>query len=141
MRYEWEDNITLDVPDGWTLNEPGNLIELVPPDESGALHVTILERERRGEPKTNEAMELVQWFQSRRGADAKIAERYDGHVSEAWATFDTAEDGEPMSWSVLSRVWPEIAVLASYSHNPRALQHDATVEKIFRSIQPVEHKK
>lgn len=50
LKYELSVNITVDVPNDWSIHEPGNLVELIPPDESGALHITVLDRDVPGFP-------------------------------------------------------------------------------------------
>lgn len=136
MRYEWEDTITMDLPDGWTLNEPGDVIEVVPPDDSGALHVSILERDRAEPPSLNEASELVAWFQRGRGADGKIETfRDDSGMPAARSRFTTAQDGEPMAWVVQSKVWPDVAVLATYAHDPKIRKHAAAIDATLTSIE------
>jgi len=135
VKYEWSGNITVDVPNDWTIHEPGNLIELVPPDESGALHITVLDRQRPGIPTREEAIELVNWFKERRGGEGRI-ETTTGSEIEARSRFDSADDGEPMNWIVVSKVWPDRAVLASYSQAPHSFSNDVIVDAIIKSIRP-----
>lgn len=135
MRYEWDNTITIDLPEGWTFNEPGEVIEAVPPDDSGALHVSIFDRDRIESPSIIEAAELVAWFQRRRGADSQIDTTRDANgVPIARSHFTTAQDGELMTWLVESKIWPDVAVLASYVHDPRVRKYAAVVDAALSSI-------
>jgi hypothetical protein len=135
VRYEWEETITIDLPEGWTLNEPGDVIEVVPPDDSGAIHISIFDRDRPESPSIKEASELVAWFHRRRGAAAKIETfRDESGVPAARSRFTAAQDGKSMAWRVQAKIWPAVAVLATYVHDPRVKKHAAVVDATLSSI-------
>ena len=138
MRYVWKNLITADVPADWVINEPGDVIELVPPTEDGALHISILERDRDAPPRSEDARELVDWFKERRGADASThVETGSDGIPVGRAEFVVAEDGEPMRWLVVAKVWAPVAALVSYCSGPESRQRTAAVEEIISSIQAV----
>lgn len=135
MKYVWQDLVVIEIPDGWTLNEPGDLIELVPPGGDGALHISILERERTDPPSDQEARELVEWFRDRRGGEGKIDAEVDKNgASLARTAFEVVTDGESVGWTVVAKVWSSLAVLASYCFAAARKGVADGVETILESI-------
>ncbi|HEY3351091.1 MAG TPA: hypothetical protein VGM13_15035 [Thermoanaerobaculia bacterium] len=136
MRYVWPGNISLDVPAGWQVKEPGDLIELVPSSGRGAMHVSILDRERSEAPTEQEARELAEWFRDRRGGDGEIVVAIEpDRLPSARTSFTVAEDGVPMSWTVYTKIWPERAILASFSSEPGFAKDLGEANTIFKSLQ------
>lgn len=79
----------------------------------------------------------MNWFKERRGGEGRI-ETTAGSEREARSRFNSADDGEPINWIVVSKVWPDRAVLASYCQALHAVSNDVIVDTIIESIRPVD---
>jgi hypothetical protein len=106
----WGDLISLSVPSDWIVNQTDDLIEITPPGDDGALHITILRRDKSESPSDAEARELVDGFVSQQAVVSSIT--YDA----AGAHFSSRCDGQVMRWDVSAKVWQDLAILSSFCH-------------------------
>ena len=137
MRYVWPGKLSLQFPDGWHLSEPGDLIEVTPPDESGAAHISVFHRTEPGLPSTADARALVGWFAKRRGCGSVEVDSFQHEgVAEGGALFESVEDGIRTAWYVRAKVWTREAILASYCTAPGRAAHLPEFLAMVESAQP-----
>ena len=139
MRWVWDGVFSVDIPEGWKVNEDGDLIEIVPPEPVGAVHISVLRRKREGAVRAGEASELAANFAERQGgAGVKPAERAEGHQRIATLEFETEIENAPdrLHWDVQVRVWNERALICSFCHDGRHMAVLSAASAMFSSIQP-----
>jgi hypothetical protein len=137
VRWLWEGICSIDIPDGWKLNERDEFIEIVPPAPVGAAHLTVLKRARSGEITDGEARLLAADFAHKQGIpDPQPTETREGTQAVARISFQTADDEGPYYWHVETRVWNGRAVICSYTHGGQDEASNQSALTMFRSFRP-----
>ena len=137
MRWLWEGIFSIDIPDGWRLNEQDEFIEIVPPAPVGAAHLTVLKRTRSGEIADGEARLLAADFARKQGiSDPQPTETREATQAVATISFQTADAEGPCYWYVETRVWKGRAVICSYTHGGQDEASNQIACAIFRSLRP-----
>jgi len=136
MRWKWESRFIIDLPDDWEVREPGDTVELLPPHNGGAGHISYLLREREGPLSASELDELVAWFAEKRGQKPNIRHQQYGPYMSAEAHFQTVEDDEAMYWDVCAVGWDNAVCLCSFCCGDEGKNMSTVAMKTFRSITP-----
>lgn len=136
-RWEWKGHFSLMVPDGWTVQERENVVELLPPEPVGAITISVLRRTAEGHVKSGEATALVSSFvRGRADADVPVRETRTGGEVTASAAFHQSEVGEVTSWLVEARVWASRALLVTCCYSVASPATGEAAREVFASIQP-----
>lgn len=114
-RWAWPGILSLEIPEGWRVDQADELIEVTPPDRSGAAHITVLRRSRVGPVTEGEAQELAENFSRRQGVDAPAGSEFlvaGSRVSQM--RFDSSNGDRMLHWEVEAHVWPDRALICTY---------------------------
>lgn len=134
-RWEWKDRFSVEIPENWEVREPGDVIELVPPDNSGAGHISYLKRKSRDvHLKETDVKAVVEWFQKKRGASAPIRCGTGSKTVTAVAHFETNDNTETMLWDVLAVGNDNAVCLCSYCYSAGGESFASIAKDIFNSI-------
>jgi hypothetical protein len=124
----------VEAPEDWTIAEPGDLIELLPPDEDGALHISLYKREAQGPPSEAEARSLLEWFCRNKGVEVEAEVGCRPGEARASCRFEIADADVVSEWQAVVLVWAHRAVLATYNGEP-ATQSTMQAGDILNSIE------
>ena len=135
MRYRWEGRLTVDVPEDWEVVEPGDLIEILPPDGTGALHISLYNRERTEPPTEAEARSLLEWFCRSKGGQPDFVIESRPDETRASCRFEILDDDDVVGWKAIAIVWIHRAVLATYN-GELSTKAASRAEVVLESIRP-----
>jgi hypothetical protein len=132
-RWVWNGLFSMDVVEGWDVRESPGLIEIVPPEPVGAIHISVLSRARDGHVQIGEASELVKNFAQKQGCNQPRVTESDACVARG--QFRTGSDTDWYYWDVEARVWAKRGLVCSYCHDGRSETHRKAALAMFASIQ------
>ena len=136
MRWVWEGVLSLDVAEGWEVRDGDELIEIVPPEPVGAVHISVLRRTRPNEVQDGEAALLAADFARKRGvSDPRPSEVRQGSGRLARIAFQSIEEHGTLTWDVETRVWDGRALVCSYCHGGQDARAREAALRMFASIQ------
>jgi hypothetical protein len=137
-RWRWEGAFSIDVPDGWDVNDFSDGVEVVPPDPSGAAHFSTY---KRVPPRPVEPGEASGWLCG--FADQQLGVPVDdppeiaaplGREARLACVQQTNEGPRP--WEIAVQVWPERAVFFTYNHDGSRPDHRDAALTMFASVEP-----
>lgn len=135
-RVVWDGVLATDVPDDWEIRDLGDLIEILPPDVSGAVHLSIYRRDPDENVLEGTAARWVERVAAGRGVDlAQVEERQTEKFREAFASFRAPEQELPW-WDVGVRVWDDRAVLFTFSRDESGTEAREQALAVFRELSP-----
>ncbi len=130
----WGGLFAADVPEEWTAHAAEGVVEIVPPEPVGALHVTVLRRSRVGRVQDGEAVDLLLKFGKRFGWSGSVQEVRSASVVSAEA-HDLRESTDHI-WDVRAVVWSERALVASYLSDGSDRTYRSEGRAILASLRP-----
>jgi len=137
MRWVWQGIFSIEVPEGWHVQETRDLIEITPPQPVGAAHVSVLTRKRNGPVGEGEASELVSNFAHKQGGEpTDLSEEGVESHRIARAEFETTDQEGGLHWDVEAHVWAERALVCSFCHDGLNEGIRRAALQLFRSIEP-----
>jgi hypothetical protein len=117
-QWTWRGVFQARIPKSWRHREVDGLLEFVPTRPVGALHIRVLDRNRRGAVQPGEAADLVTNFAENQGVPlSSPVEISGGGTPTARASFTTWRDGAPLHWDVQAIVGRQQALVATYVHD------------------------
>ena len=122
-----------ELEDGWTATEVEHLVEVVPPEPAGSLHIAVLRRTKHSRLVTDEAIELVVKFAGNLEVSLEPAGENSGSRVVASASF--AAKGH--HWDVQARVWLGRAFVSSYCQDGSRGDLRESAFKMMGSIQAI----
>lgn len=105
--------IAIAIPQGWSASRNGELLDVLPPGEVGALQVSTYSRDASIPIEASEARGLVESFVSHLTDLAGVTISEHGE-HDAWTSFTSHAEALETSWNVVAKVWPTAAVIGSY---------------------------
>jgi hypothetical protein len=129
----WSGVMALDVPEGWRTEIDGHVLELVPPDDAGAAHISVLERTREEPPVPGEAAGLATSFAEHVGElTGDVAERSDAERRVATAT----ARGGGFLWWIEAHVTASQAFMCTLNYEASAAHLVGDARATFASLEP-----
>jgi hypothetical protein len=125
------------VPADWLVETEDGLIQMQPPDRSGAAHVSIFNR-RESSPTPGEASRLLERIPVWSVAVEKDGPHERSGSGALIATASCTETPEGRYWVIGVRVTPTRAVVFTYNDDGNATPHRAQAREIFESLEPPE---
>jgi len=137
VRWIWEGVFSLDVPDGWEVRDEGGLIEIVPPDPVGAVHISVLKRAKPNNVRDGEATQLAADFARKRGvSNPQPSEITQSGGRLATIAFQSVEENGTLTWDVETRVWDGRVLVCSFCHGGQDVRVRDAALRMLASIQP-----
>jgi hypothetical protein len=127
------------VPEGWTASgTPGEFYELVPPEGSGAIHISVYRRPelpiQQGEARDMLAAFLAEGIQAASNEIRVISEGR-GQQRAFSQLIHPNEDGELTQWFAACIIWPKHMLICTYN-SPSGDGDLPAAERMFASICP-----
>lgn len=131
---------TLVLPEGWYVTVSGKTYELIPPDRSGALHISVYENQARitsEEIARDLTARFVKMFRPEDEVEIHLlVEDSDQCRSVARFVSTAAESGETFSILVFMILWPASYLMCSCTA-PVGAELVDEAEMLFASIAPI----
>lgn len=138
IEWRWKGLFSMTVPDDWDVRELGDLLEFIPPDESGAAQISVLRRSREESDSPEVARELVENFMSKHNARSIVAEPESKNrrsATLATQSFISEDEFGQLFWDVTAIVWDDLAVICTYCHSGTSGEHRQSARSMYESIQ------
>jgi hypothetical protein len=130
----WGGLFGADVPEDWTAHVAEGVVEIVPPEPVGALHVTVLRRSYVGPVQDGEAVDLLLKFGKRFGWSGPVQEVRSAGVVSAEA--EGLRESTDHIWDVRVVVSSQRALVASYLSDGRDRTELSVGRAILASLRP-----
>lgn len=137
-RWTWRDSFSASVPTTWKVKDDGDVVEIVPSRNDGALHITRMRKTNVSAPTSEEASTLVQNFARNNGLrqEKEITERKWVAGVSAEGRFESmvgAHDA-PRFWIVRSFSTESKALLCTYCYDDKSSESTKEALYILDSI-------
>jgi hypothetical protein len=129
MRWEWPGYFSLDVPEGWEVQQSQGLVDIVPPSGTGSATISVVWRSSEAPAGKAAAELLLRDFAQKQGTDefGEISE-----VSSNTLRGDFRAAG--LLWDVLVTVADDLVIRCSYCHSG---EDKSTRELALRMLESV----
>ena len=125
-------------PPGWQVREVDELIEVVLPENEGALHISFFQKENESAPKEDEAHTLIAEFAKNNGlvTSDEVSTSLLRDEARGFGRFHPrhSSDDVPAIWILASLVWPDRALQISYCTDTLESRTRAAVVSLIDSI-------
>ena len=130
--------ISFIAPSDWKVREVDDFIEVLPPEDEGALHISFLQKESESAPNENDAHTLIAEFakNSNLFTNGDVRTSVFHNEARGLGNFRSRErsDHLPAIWIVASLVWPDRALQISFCTDTLESRTRAAVVSLIASI-------